>query len=176
MIDSALLPLQELNSFFIKSIEDLVKQFTSLEVSDQQVPTLPDNTHPQFYIQEITEPEVIDIISALNNSKAKDIYGLDTSFLKSHKKALAPPIMHLVNLSIKNAVFPKAWKLASVTPVFKAGDKSDINNYRPISILPITSKIIEKLKNKLLNSSVIAKLLYIPCSLGFGHTTQPRLH
>ena len=49
--------------------------------------------------------------------------------------------MYLVNLSIKNEIVPKVWKLASVTPVFKAGDKSDMNNY---SILPIASKIIEK--------------------------------
>lgn len=116
-----------------------MKQFTSLEESDQQVSTAFDNTQPKFHIQQITEREVIDIISGLNNSKAKDIYGLDTSLLKSHKEALAPPIMRLVNLSIKNSTVPKAWKLASVTPVFKAGDKTYMNNYRPITILPITS-------------------------------------
>lgn len=82
-------------------------------------------------------------MSGLNNSKAKDIYGLDTSLLKSHKEALASPIMHLVNLS--SCI---VWKLASVTPVFKAGDKTDMNNYRPISSLPIASKIIEKLVAK----------------------------
>ena len=131
----------KMDGWMDKSIEDLVKHFMFFEGSDQQVATLSDNTQSKFHIQEITELEVIDIITALNNSKAKDIYGLDTSFIKSNKEALAPPTMHLVNLSIKNSIVPKAWKLASV---FTAGDKSDINNYRPISIFPIISKIIEK--------------------------------
>ena len=102
----------------------------------------------KFNIQEITEPEVIEIITTLNNSKTKDIFGLDTSFLKSRTEVLVPPLMHLVNLSIKNSIVPKAFKLATIIPVFKGGDKSGMNNYRTISILPITSKIIQKWVSK----------------------------
>lgn len=100
-----------------------MKQFASVEGSDQQT---------------------IKIITALNNSKAKDIYGIDSNFLKLHKEVLAPPLTHLVNSSLKNSIVPKAWKVAIITPVFKAGNKSDLNNYRPISILPVTSKVIGK--------------------------------
>ncbi len=50
---------QEFNSFFINSIEDLVKQFTSLKVSDQQVSNSSDNIQPKFNIQEITKSEVL---------------------------------------------------------------------------------------------------------------------
>lgn len=100
-----------------------MKQFASVEGSDQQT---------------------IKIITALNNSKAKDIYGIDSNFLKLHKEVLAPPLTHLVNSSLKNSIVPKAWKVAIIMPVFKAGDKSDLNNYRPISILPVTSKVIGK--------------------------------
>lgn len=126
---------QELNSFFIASIENLVKQFTPSGDPDQLFNTNTDGN--KFQIQEMTEQDTIKIITALNNSKAKDVYGLYTNFLKLHKEALAPPLTHLFNTSIKSSTVPMAWKLSTITPIFKAGDKADMNNYRPISILPV---------------------------------------
>ena len=52
--------------------------------------------------------------------------------------------MHLLNLSILTNSFPNHWKIAKVTPLHKGGARNDINNYRPISVLPILSKILEK--------------------------------
>ena len=49
-----------------------------------------------------------------------------------------------MNLSISVGVFPTLWKTAKVIPLFKPGEKSDYNNYRPISLLPIFSKVMEK--------------------------------
>ena len=54
------------------------------------------------------------------------------------------PITHLVNLSIIVGKFPQSWKQAIITPIFKAGAKDQACNYRPISILPALSKILEK--------------------------------
>ena len=45
---------------------------------------------------------------------------------------------------MKTSIFPDDWKKAKVTPIFKAGDRSEVGNYRPISILPIVSKIMER--------------------------------
>lgn len=115
----------ELNTFFARSIEEISELFTPSESPVR----LESDEHPNFIIQEISAVEVINIISALNNSKAKDIYSLDTSFLKTQKEAVALPITHLVNLSIKHSIVQKAWKLATVTPIFKSGDRSDMNNY-----------------------------------------------
>ena len=70
---------------------------------------------------------------------------------------------HIINLSLSSSIFPTDWKRSKVMPVFKSGSKSDINNYRPISIIPDVSKIIEKVvhlqlsyylqENKLLNKN-----------------------
>ena len=51
----------------------------------------------------------------------------------------------LFNTSIKTSIFPDAWKLVRVTPIFKDGDKDDKSNYRPISVLPAISRLFEKL-------------------------------
>ena len=51
----------------------------------------------------------------------------------------------MVNLSLIAGIFPDAWKTARVTPIFKEGLKTDPNNYRPISVLPLVSKLIERI-------------------------------
>jgi len=63
-----------------------------------------DSSKPVFTIEEVTVPEVIKIISSFKSSKAKDTFGLTSDFLKTHKEALAGPIAHLVNLSIKYGI------------------------------------------------------------------------
>uniref|UniRef100_A0A3B4GQM8 Reverse transcriptase domain-containing protein n=1 Tax=Pundamilia nyererei TaxID=303518 RepID=A0A3B4GQM8_9CICH len=92
----------------------------------------------------ITENEVENIISKLRSSKARDECGFHTNFLKHYKSCFLVPVTHLINLSITQAVVPLSWKVAKLTPIYKPGDKTDPANYRPISILPIFSKIAEK--------------------------------
>ena len=58
---------------------------------------------------------------------------------------LCEPLLYLFQLSLEKEIFPDDLKIAKVTPVYKAGDNSDISNYRPISVLPCFSKIIERL-------------------------------
>ena len=57
-------------------------------------------------------------------------------------------LVFLINLYICEGVFPEKLKLAKVSPVFKKGNKSDMNNYRPISVLSVISKILERLVYK----------------------------
>ena len=53
-------------------------------------------------------------------------------------------LTNIINYSIKTGIFPDQWKLARVSPIFKSGAQTDVGNYRPISILPVLSKILEK--------------------------------
>ena len=55
------------------------------------------------------------------------------------------PFMHIFNLFLSKGIFPLQMKIAKVIPIFKLGDKSQFNNYRPISVLSQFSKIVEKL-------------------------------
>ena len=77
-------------------------------------------------------------------SKATGVDGISVKLLQAGIKELAPPISKLINMSLTSNQFPSRWKIARVTALFKAGDISDLNNYRPISILPVLSKIIER--------------------------------
>ena len=65
-------------------------------------------------------------------------------YLKDSADITSPLLTHLFNCSINSAIFPEIWKNAKVTAIFKCGDKSNPSNYRPISVLPVLSKILEK--------------------------------
>ena len=80
----------------------------------------------------------------MSNSMAKDIHNLNTAFIKKHQSCLLEPITNLVNLPIQTNIFLESWNTAIITPVYKSGKKDSANNYRPIAILPVASKILEK--------------------------------
>lgn len=89
--------------------------------------------------------EVIYITHHLNNSNAKDIDGFQIKPMKHVIELLAPPPSHIFNLCLNQAVFPRLMQAARVTVLFKKGNKNDMGNYRPISILPVFSKLLEKI-------------------------------
>ncbi|KAG7526776.1 hypothetical protein JOB18_045141 [Solea senegalensis] len=128
------------NSFFIDSVQRLGNNFkTGEQLTDLNV------AGQGFDLVTVTEEEVKKVICSLKNSKSKDVSHQDTVFIKKHSTTLIPPITHLANLSIIQSFFPPHWKQAIVTPIFKSGDRNIVSNYRPISILPVISKIVEKI-------------------------------
>ena len=77
-------------------------------------------------------------------SKAAGIDKLSGRFLKDGTEILSKPISEICNLSISHGIFPDACKVAKLKPILKKGKKVDPSNYRAISLLPLISKIIEK--------------------------------
>ena len=59
--------------------------------------------------------------------------------------AIVNPLCKILNNSFASGVFPNAMKIAKIVPIFKSGDKTDVRNYRLISLLPVFSKLLEKL-------------------------------
>ena len=87
---------------------------------------------------------VNNFLSNLNVNKATGLDNIGPQILKMSANVITPSILFIVNKSISFNQFPTTWKEAKVKPLFKSGSKDDINNYRPISILPTISKLIEK--------------------------------
>ena len=111
---------------------------------------LPDTTHltvPVNHLDSInlTEQEVIDALNNLNPNKARGIDNIAPVILKNCAFALALPIHHLFTTSLRSGNLLSEWKTHKIIPVFKSGDKTSVANYRPISLLCVISKVLERL-------------------------------
>ena len=96
----------------------------------------------------LTYPTEIDIEKILRRTKVCKAAGIDDllgCFLKDGSRVLSKAISELCNLSIKLGSFPDACEIAKLKPLVKKGSKTNPSNYRPISLLPLISKVIEKL-------------------------------
>ena len=97
-----------------------------------------------FDLQPMTTIDVIKNLSLLKKSGTRDLDGLDGRILKLSSLVIANSLTYLYNLCIDKNCFPFKFKRAKVIPVHKSGDSSSPSNYRPISILSVLSKPIEK--------------------------------
>ena len=80
-----------------------------------------------------------------NPSQSTGNDNIDMSIIKYAISQIVKPLAHICNISFKNGTFPDQMKVAKVIPIFKGNDKQVFTKYRPISLLPQFSKIIEKL-------------------------------
>ena len=128
------------NNFFVTIGPQLAKNIKS----DINLLSYVKSVNKSMVLTDVTSTEVRNVIASLKNSSS----GHDEfpPFVgKSCVDAFIEPLTHLINLSLRSGVFPSELKLAKVVPIFKAGDTSAINNYRPISVLSFFSKVFEKI-------------------------------
>ena len=102
-------------------------------------------TAPSFEFQPISSDLIKNEIKKLkcNNSSGYD--KISVQFVKDAAEILCNPLAAIFNSSFKMGIFPDIWKIARITSIFKSGSKSDMGNYRPISVLSVFSRLLEKL-------------------------------
>ena len=93
----------------------------------------------------ITVVDVYEALISLDINKSAGFDDISPKVLQSCAEALCEPLHHLFTLSLRYAIVPSSWKIHKVVPIFKAGDPNSIKNYRPISLLSNTSKVLERL-------------------------------
>ena len=98
-----------------------------------------------FFLQPTYQEELMKVAKNLKTKSSQGFDNLSTFIIQKTLKEVAAPLTHIFNQSFLMGVFPDQMKIAKIVPVFKAGNKKILNNYRPISILPAFSKILEKL-------------------------------
>ena len=105
-------------------------------------------------------------LDRLDANKSCGSDSMEAKFLKIGAQVIAPSLTAIFNASLKTGIFPDDWKTAVVTPVFKKGDRSEASNYRPISLLPCVSKVLEELVFKQLSLHLESHNLLPDCQYG----------
>ena len=125
----------------------------------------------------LTPKQTVGIKEKISSNKASRYDGISVRLLKKIALVFANPLCKLLNLSISTNSFPNSWKVAKVTPLRKGGARNDINNYRPISVLPVFSKILEKhVTSSLFKFVRDNNLLYeLQSAFRSGHYTEKAL-
>ena len=96
--------------------------------------------------------EVEKLCKEVNIMKSSGIDELSSRLCKDAFVALGEQLVHLFNCSLSSGIFPRKWKVAKIIPIFKGGDRESVNNYRPVSLLPLPGKLLEKLVHSKITS------------------------
>ena len=120
-----------------------------------------------IFLTPVIHMEIEDIISNLDSSKSIGPFSIPIILLKIPKRYISYPLAKLINQSFVKGTVPSKLKVAKVIPLFKQGDSEIASNYRPISLLPIFSKLYEKVMHKRLYSFGTSYNIMHPLQFGF---------
>ena len=153
-----IIPPPLVNDKFVTDIQIKANIFNKF-FADQCTPlknssSLPANqiflTQSRLTSLDFDEDELLKIIRALNINKAHGHDDISIRMIKICDKSLIKPLTFLFKTSVRSSHYPDIWKKSSIIPVHKKNDKRLVNNYRPISLLPVFGKIFEKIFEKLI--------------------------
>jgi len=169
--------VNEFNTYFAKIGNETSENVPYTDT--QFTKYLPERNQYSLFLDPITPMDIINATNKIKSKSSKDHNNLSTKLMKLTLGNIAFPLSHIFNLSFTTGIIPSQMKIAKVIPIFKSGDRTLFNNYRPISILPTFSKILEKIVAhkliKFLNSS--GQLYRHQYGFRSGHCTiHPVIH
>ena len=130
------------NDFFINIGPTLAKSIPC--VNKSLLSYLGNRLTESIYLAPVNENEIRQLIKSLKDTTA-GFDDLNSMCLKISSRFLLKPLTHICNLSISQGIFPEQLKMANVIPLYKSDDSMSFNNYRPVSVLCVLSKIFEKI-------------------------------
>ena len=135
-----------MNSFFLGKVEGLREGIPDSTTDPLlKLREAMEDRQCSFSLCTVTPEEVFKVLKSLKNSKSTGTDNIDTYVIKLVAPELVAPLTHIVNMSITRSTFPSSWKYAKVVPLLKKGDPIIPKNYRPVALLPIFSKVLERL-------------------------------
>lgn len=132
---------------------------------------------PNFTLSPVSSHFIRSQLNSLNPKKAIGLDEISSRFLRDGSECIVAPITHIVNLSIITETVPAAFKDGKVVPLFKKGSRLDRGNYRPVSVLNVMSKILERAVHSQLNGYLEKRGLMFENQSGFrgGFSTDSSL-
>ena len=172
---------EELNRFFVSVGPRVAAEVTDRDRGRGTVPQLPCRLPRVGACGFTVSPIGIDTLTctlmSMRNSPARGSDGLCVRALKTSFPAVGGVILHIINACLIHSDYPSTWKHSLIHPIFKNGDPPDPSNFRPISIIPNISKIVERVVQRQLYHYLSSNHLLSPNQHGFrpNHSTETAL-
>ena len=151
------------SSFLRNSFEGFSEDFTILKFD-----TAEDEV-------DFTVEDILSIVKTINVHKSSGIDYVPTFLFKDCFDVLGPQLTYMFNQSLRMGIFPPSWSVATITPTPKSGNKCFVNNWRPISIITLVGKLLEKLCVKLVNNHLEINNILCDKQYGFRPKKSTRL-
>ena len=135
-----------INTFFTNIGPSLASNFDDNWVDDIA------EVQPNMPMLVITDEDIRKTICEIDVHKSSAIENISSRILKDAFEVIVPQLTFLFNMSLRTGTFPTVWKNANIIPLQKNGDKTDVNNLRPISLLPLPGKLLERIVHTRLTS------------------------
>ena len=136
---------------------------------------LTNHTDCHFAFHLINNNDTIRIIKKIKLSKSKGHDGVSTELLKLINNDISNCITLIINQSLTSCIYPDSLKVAKVTPIYKKDNNKIISNYRPISVLPVISKVFENVIFDQLSEYFVTNNLFSPQQYGFRKNSSTEL-
>lgn len=137
---------------------------------------LPSLVQERFYFSNVTPDDLFKAVNSVK-SNAVGVDNISIKMLKTCIVELSPPILHLFNYCLQYSSFPQLWKIAKIKPIPKKLNASILKDFRPISILCLLGKVLEKIVHAQISAFMTQSGLLHPLQSGFksGHSTTTAL-
>ena len=135
----------EFNTFFFTNVgPNLANDITNPDENNSIYDYLGDSIEQSLFMRPIDEEEVITTVKGCTIKKCSDFEDISIATVVKVVSVICKPLAHICNMLFRTVVFPSIINIAKVIPMFKSGKKNDFTHFRPISLLPQFSKILEK--------------------------------
>ena len=152
------------NEFFATVGE---KMCTNMNFDIQAHPDLTYEVRMECPPIEIVEDMIRKLVNGIKTSKSSGIDGINARVLKDALSVLIPQMVDLFKKSIEHGIFPDKWAVSTVVPIPKSGSLNEIGNWRPINLLPIPGRLLEKIVHEQILSHLQTNELLHPAQYGF---------
>ena len=170
---------ERFNDFFCSIANTLVKKLPKRNLDVSKVFSFYSNKgviQNAFKLAVVSEEVVETLLKGLNVSKSTGCDNISAKFLKDAASVIATPLTYIINLSLQTGMVPTEFKTARVVPLFKKGDRDYEGNYRPASILPLVSQLLEKVVHMQIYDYLYDKNIFMNFSQAFELVILQILH
>ena len=171
---------EEFNNYYVSAVDsiinnnNLVKNITG-DLNKNDPLNYLHSAFPQSFIniklKNTTTGEIEKIIKELKNKNSCGYDEITAKILKQSSPFIVSPLTHICNSMLSTGIFPGRLKYSIIKPIYKKGDKTLITNYRPISLLPVFSKILEKIVYKRLYYHLTLNSILVKEQFGFRYNS-----